>query len=123
MFLLCHLVRAAACVFAVADSDSDSMGSAAHACKARKAADGSEQFEPSTSQALAVVPARPSARVQAASQPQAGGKRTRSPAEPQDSPAPASSPAASSPNLTLAALLTRIEALEGETQDLGLCQL
>ena len=50
------------------DSDSDSMGSAAHACKARKAADGGvaklrEQFEPSTSQALAVVPARRSARV------------------------------------------------------------
>ena len=43
------------------------MGSAAHACKARKAADGSvakvrEQFEPSTPQALAIVPARRSAR-------------------------------------------------------------
>ena len=39
-------------------------------------------------------------------------------AEPRDSPAPASSLAASSPNLTLAALLIRIEALKGETQHL-----
>ena len=43
---------------------------------------------------------------------------SRSPAEPRDSPAPASSLAASSVNLTLAALLTRIEVLEGETQHL-----
>lgn len=100
-------------------SDSDSAGSAAHASKARKGPDGHvakirEQFEPSTSQALALVPTRRSARVQAASQ---TGKRNRSPAEPADSPAPAPSPAAS-PTITLAALLARIETLEGETQHL-----
>ena len=52
----------------MADSnrDSDSVGSAV-ACKARKGAEGSFAFKtlgPSTSQALAIVPARPSARVQ-----------------------------------------------------------
>ena len=107
----------------MADSDSDSAGSAAHVDKARKGADGNvaklrEQFEPSTSQALAVVPTRRSARVQAASQPQTTGKRTRSPVEPEASPAPASSPAADPPALTLTALLARVEALEGDTQHL-----
>ena len=107
----------------MADSNSDSVGSAAHVSKARKGADGHvaklrEQFEPSTSQAVAIVPTRRSARVQAASQPRTTGKRTRAPAEAADSPAPASSPAASSPTVTLATLLARIEALEAETQHL-----
>jgi hypothetical protein len=107
----------------MAHSDSDSVGSAAHVSKARKGADGHvaslrEQFEPSTSQALAIVPTRRSARVQAASQPQTTGKRTRTPAEAADSPAPTSSPAADSPTLTLATLLARVEALEADTQHL-----
>ena len=105
----------------MADSDSDSVGSAAHASKARKGPDGHvakvrEQFEPSSSQALAIVPARRSARVQAASQPQTTGKRTF--AEAVNNPAPASSPAADSPTFILEALLARVEALEGETQHL-----
>ena len=115
--------------FCMADSDSDSVSSAAHVVKARKGADGNvaklrEQFEPSTSQALAIVPTRRSARVQAASQPQTTGKRARSPAvlgsrsPVEASPAPASSPATDPPALTLAALLARIEALEGDTQHL-----
>ena len=99
------------------------MGSAAHVSKARKGADGNvaklrEQFEPSTSQALAIVPTRRSARVQAASQPQTTGKRTRSPTEPQGSPAPAVTPTTDSPILTLAFLLARIEALEGDARHL-----
>ena len=86
----------------MADSDSDSMGSAAHAGKARKVPDGHvakvrEQVEPSSPQALAIVPTRRSARVQAARQPQTTGKRTRTFAEAVNSPAPASSPAADSP--------------------------
>ena len=102
-------------------SDSGSVGSATHASKARKGPDGHvaklrEQFEPSTSQALALVPTRRSARVQAASQTPKPGKRNRSPSEPADSPAP--SPAAASPIITLAGLLARIETLEGETQHL-----
>ena len=74
----------------MADSDSDSVGSAAHARKPRKGADGTvaklrEQFEPSTSQAVTVVPARRSAR-RAASQPQTTDKRNRSPTEPEGKP-------------------------------------
>ena len=113
----------------MADSDSDNVSSAAHVVKARKGADGNvaklrEQFEPSTSQALAIVPTRRSARVQAASQPQTTGKRARSPvvlgsrSPVEASPALASSPATDPPALTLAALLARVEALEGDTQHL-----
>ncbi|KAL3132221.1 hypothetical protein ABBQ32_008810 [Trebouxia sp. C0010 RCD-2024] len=129
----------------MSDSDNDSVGNAAHADKARKGTNGvvaklRQQFEHSTSQALALVPSRRSARVAAASQPGKTGKRCRSPGEPAeslalaggassgpaDTPAPPSPPVAPAPSpaadapvptLTLEALLIRVQALEGDKAD------
>ena len=55
------------------------------------------QFEPPMSQALVIVPARRSARVASAGQPQTASKRYRSSAQPADSAAPAASSAADPP--------------------------
>ncbi|DBA86643.1 TPA: hypothetical protein ACH3X1_005108 [Trebouxia sp. C0004] len=117
----------------MSDSDNGSAGSVAHAHKARKGQDGQvaklrNRFEQPMSQALTVVPARRSARVASAGQPQQTGKRCRSSAQPSSSGAPAASsaadpsahpptglpadPSAVPPADALADLLTRIGALE-----------
>ncbi|DBB02862.1 TPA: hypothetical protein ACH3X1_013469 [Trebouxia sp. C0004] len=117
----------------MSDSDNGSAGSVAHAHKARKGQDGQvaklrNRFEQPMSQALTVVPARRSARVASAGQPQQTGKRCRSSAQPSSSGAPAASsaadpsghlptglpadPSAVPPADALADLLARIRALE-----------
>ncbi|DBA81859.1 TPA: hypothetical protein ACH3X1_007578 [Trebouxia sp. C0004] len=117
----------------MSDSDNGSAGSVAHAHKARKGQDGQvaklrNRFEQPMSQALTVVPARRSARVASAGQPQQTGKRCRSSAQPSSSGAPAASsaadpsahpptglpadPSAVPPADALADLLARIGALE-----------
>ncbi|DBB07142.1 TPA: hypothetical protein ACH3X1_011713 [Trebouxia sp. C0004] len=117
----------------MSDSDNGSAGSVAHAHKARKGQDGQvaklrNRFEQPMSQALTVVPARRSARVASAGQPQQTGKRCRSSAQPSTSGAPAASsaadpsahpptglpadPSAVPPADALADLLARIGALE-----------
>ncbi|DBA82787.1 TPA: hypothetical protein ACH3X1_007014 [Trebouxia sp. C0004] len=110
----------------MSDSDNGSAGSVAHAHKARKGQDGQvanlrNRFEHPTSQALTVVPARRSARVASAGQPQQTGKRCRSSAQPSSSGAPAASSAADSsarpPTDALADLLARIGALEQNQAD------
>ncbi|DBB04180.1 TPA: hypothetical protein ACH3X1_013223 [Trebouxia sp. C0004] len=122
----------------MSDSDNGRAGSVAHAHKARKGQDGQvaklrNRFEHPMSQALTVVPARRSARVASAGQPQQTGKRCRSSAQPSSSGAPAASsaadpsahpptglpadPSAVPPADALADLLARIGALEQNQAD------
>ncbi|DBA75785.1 TPA: hypothetical protein ACH3X1_010196 [Trebouxia sp. C0004] len=122
----------------MSDSDNGSAGSVAHAHKARKGQDGQvaklrNRFEHPMSQALTVVPAKRSARVASAGQPQQTGKRCRSSAQPSSSGAPAASsaadpsahpptglpadPSAVPPADALADLLARIGALEQNQAD------
>ncbi|DBA75829.1 TPA: hypothetical protein ACH3X1_010234 [Trebouxia sp. C0004] len=91
----------------MSDSDNGSAGSVAHAHKARKGQDGQvaklrNRFEQPVSQALTVVPARRSARVASAGQPQQTASAAGKPADPSAVP----------PADALADLLARIGALE-----------